>query len=244
MEQCSTSVKRLSMELGGNAPAIVFPDADIEAAASHIAAVKFGNCGQICVAPNRIFVHEAVMPAFLKVFRERAEAVRTGYGRDGDYSMGPLIHRQARQRVLDLIADAVQQGARLEMGGAAVEGPGSFMQASILTGVKPDMKMYREEVFGPVAGIISFTDTEEVLQSANETDAGLVAYVFTKSDALIERFSTELNFGEVQVNGFKYAIYLPHGGFGQSGIGKDCSELALDDYLVTKRITTRIPQHA
>lgn len=240
--QSATSVKRMSMELGGNAPVLVFKDADIEKAASDVAALKFGNCGQVCVSPNRVFVHQDIIERFEELLIEKAKKIKIGFGKDQERTMGPLINAQARIRIIEMVEDAVAKGATLISGGGVPEGfnVGHFFQPTILKGITPEMRVYREEVFGPVASLISFEDEASVLEKANDTDAGLVAYIYTRDINRIQRLSEQLEFGEVQINGFKYAIYLPHGGIKESGIGKDCSQYALDDYLIKKRVTTQL----
>ena len=239
--QGATSIKRLSMELGGNAPVLVFEDADVETAAREVAALKFGNCGQICVAPNRIFVHESLYARFAELLIGHAKAVRIGFGRDSGATMGPLIDARARDFVEALVASAVDQGAKLSCGGArpAHLTKGFFYEPTVLESVTPAMRVFREEIFGPVAPLIPFRDEADVVSMANDTEYGLVAYVYTRDLARSRRVAEALEFGEVMLNGFKYAIDLPHGGIKESGIGKDCSHYALEDYLIRKRITTR-----
>jgi len=239
--QSATSVKRLSMELGGNAPVLVFEDADVETAAREVAALKFGNCGQICVAPNRIFVHERVYDRFVELLIGHAKEVQVGFGRGSGVTMGPLIDAKAREYVEELVASAISEGARLSFGGGrpAHLSKGFFHEPTVLESVTPRMRIFREEIFGPVASLISFTDERQVVDMANDTEYGLVAYVYTRDGARSRRAAEALEFGEVMVNGFKYAIDLPHGGIKESGIGKDCSQYALEDYLIRKRITTR-----
>jgi len=238
MEKGSSSIKRYSMELGGNAPALVFPDADLTLAADTVSALKYGNAGQVCVSPNRVFVHEDVAEEFGGMLADRARAVRVGAGEEGTVDMGPLIDEGALSRVSGLVDDAVADGATVLVGGgrAAAE-TGSFFAPTVLTDVQPAMRVYREEIFGPVVSVVTFNDEAEVLAAANDTDAGLSSYVFTNDQDRIDRFVNGLRFGEIQINGVKYAIDLPHGGIKQSGLGHDCSRLALHDYLVPKRVS-------
>ncbi len=240
--QSATSVKRMSMELGGNAPVLIFEDADIEKAAADVAALKFGNCGQICVSPNRIFVHKDVYPQFRDLLIEKAKKVKIGFGKEHQPTMGPLISDKARTRVLEIIDEAVSKGAQVLVGGKVPESlhSGYFLEPTVLNGVSTDMRAYKEEVFGPVASMLTFEDEADVLKKANDTEAGLVAYIYSKNMYRIQRLSEQLEFGEVQINGFKYAIYLPHGGIKESGIGKDCSQYALDDYLIRKRVSIQL----
>lgn len=239
MELGSSSVKRYSMELGGNAPVLVFPDADLELAADTVSALKFGNAGQVCVAPNRVFVHVNVAQQFIENLIDRSRRVRVGAGPEGSVDMGPLIDEGAVRRIAGLVDDAVANGARLLTGGSRAFGldDGSYFAPTVITDIEPTMRIYQEEIFGPVISVLTFSDEAEVLAAANATQAGLSSYVFTADEELADRCARALRFGEVQVNGVKYAIDLPHGGIKQSGVGHDCSYLALNDYLVPKRVT-------
>ena len=241
----TTSIKKLGMELGGNAPFIVFEDADLDKALDLAIGLRFGNTGQICVAANRIFVHKNIYDKFLKEYVKRAADIKIGFGtkENADVFMGPMASRDSRDRMFELIEDAISKGATLEYGGKIPENlpeKGNWMEPTIISGTTPDMKLFREEIFGPVAGVMSFDTDDEVLELANDTEFGLASYIFTNDHKRIERFTEDLEFGEIQINGVKYAIYLPHGGFKNSGIGHDCSHLALDDYLVKKRVSTAI----
>lgn len=238
----NTSIKRLGMELGGNAPFIVFEDADMEAALDLAVGIKFGNCGQICVAANRFFIHEAIYDSFLKAYIERVKKLKLGFGADQKPDMGPMVSEAARKRILGLIADAVEKGAKLETGGSIPKdhSKGYWFEPTVLSNVSVDMRVFKEEIFGPIAPLMPFKSEDEVLALANDTEHGLASYLFTNDHRRIERFSKELQFGEIQVNGVKYAIYLPHGGIKNSGIGHDCSHLALEDYLVKKRVTIAV----
>ena len=242
IEQSTCSIKKFGMELGGNAPAIVFADSNLSEAASLIAALKYGNCGQICVSPNRIFVEGKVYDKFMKLFMAEVAGVKVGFGRGTGVTMGPLISREARERVQEVIADAVAHGARLTAGGHVPKGmdAGWFLEPTVLEGVVPGMRAYDEEMFGPVASIVRFENEEQLRGMVNIDSAGLSSYLFTSDHAKIQFYTRFMEYGEVHVNGCKYAIYLPHGGIKESGIGHDCSHLALDDYLHTKRITIKI----
>ena len=238
----TTSIKKLGMELGGNAPFIVFEDADFDKALDLGIALKFGNSGQICVAANRIFVHKSIYNKYLKAYIQRASKLKLGHGVDERPDMGPVVTRKDRDRMFELIEDAVGKGAKLEYGGKIPKGmeKGNWIEPSVLSGMTPEMDVFRKETFGPVAAIMPFETDDEVLALANDTEFGLASYIFTNDHKRIERFSKDLQFGEIQVNGVKYSIYLPHGGIKNSGIGHDCSHLALDDYLVKKRISVAI----
>lgn len=241
MEKGASSIKRFSMELGGNAPLLVFNDADLDLAADITCALKFGNCGQICVTPNRVLAQKEIYPAFKEKVAERAAKTRVGFvDRDGDIDMGPLIDAAAWERVNGLVQDAVAAGAALLCGGKRPDGlsAGNFYAPTVLDGVTSDMRIYKEEIFGPVISLLPFGDDDEGVRIGNDTDTGLTAYVFTRDMDRAKRCAAALRFGEIQINGVKYGIDLPHGGFKQSGVGVDCSHLALHDYLAPKRIST------
>lgn len=238
----ASSIKRMSMELGGNAPFIVFEDADINKAVADLTALKYGNCGQVCVSPNRIFIHELVYEEFMKIFLKKVNDIKIGFGIGSDVDMGPIINSASLDYLESLVNNAVKQGGKLLTGGRRSKKfiKGFFFEPTVIENIHPDMEIFKTEVFGPVAGIMSFSKDDEVLELANKTDAGLASYIYTADINRVNRFTSSLEFGEVQVNGFKYAIYLPHGGIKQSGMGHDCSYLALYDYLVKKRISITI----
>ena len=236
----ATSIKRYSMELGGNAPVLVFEDADLDLAADIVTGVKFSNAGQICVSPNRVFVAKAVLEAFTQKVVDRARAAKVGFDKHANITTGPVIDESAWTRLKGLVDDAVAGGATLLAGGERPTGmnAGHFLAPTVLAGVTETMAVYREETFGPIVSIVPFDDKTDLLRMANDCEeGGLTAYVFTRDLARAEHFSAHLRYGEIQINGVKYDIDLPHGGIGQSGVGHDCSALALHDYLVQKRIT-------
>jgi len=241
----TSSIKKLGMELGGNAPFIVFEDADFDTALNLAIGLKFGNAGQICVAANRIYVHKNIYDKFLKAYVEKVSELKIGFGtkENPDVFMGPVASRKDRDRMFDIINDATSKGGKIEYGNkipAHLPENGNWIEPTVISGATQDMMLFRKETFGPVAGIMSFETDDEVLELANDTEYGLASYIFTNNHKRIERFTEELEFGEIQINGVKYAIYLPHGGIKNSGIGHDCSHLALDDYLVKKRISTAL----
>ena len=238
----ATTIKRHSMELGGNAPVIVREDADLDLAADTIAALKFGNAGQTCVSPNPILAQVSVHDALRDRLIERARDVRVGFGPEGSVGMGPLIDEDAASRVRALVAEAAASGATLHVGGGVPEGAATpaFVEPTVLSGITDTMAVWREDVFGPVVSMSAYGTDEEAVARANDTEAGLTAYVFTRDGRRADALAARLRFGEVQVNGVRYAIDLPHGGFRQSGVGHDCSPLALDDYLAVKRVTRRV----
>lgn len=240
MRTGATSIKRYSMELGGNAPVLVFEDADLDLAADIVTGVKFSNAGQICVSPNRVFVAKAVLEAFTQKVVDRARAAKVGFDKHANITTGPVIDESAWTRLKGLVDDAVAGGATLLAGGERPTGmnAGHFLAPTVLAGVTETMAVYREETFGPIVSIVPFDDKTDLLRMANDCEeGGLTAYVFTRDLARAEHFSAHLRYGEIQINGVKYDIDLPHGGIGQSGVGHDCSALALHDYLVQKRIT-------
>ncbi len=238
----ATSIKKLGMELGGNAPFIVFEDAAIDKALDLAIGIKFGNSGQICVAANRFFVHSSLYDTFLEKYIERVNKIKLGFGIDQKPDMGPMVTRNDRDRMFELIEDAVAKGGKVLIGGKIPSGKetGNWMEPTVISGMTTEMRLFQEETFGPIAPFMSFDNDEEVLALANDTEFGLASYIFTDSNERIHYFSEQLAFGEVQVNGVKYAIYLPHGGIKNSGIGHDCSHLALEDYLVKKRVSVAL----
>lgn len=237
----STTIKHFSLELGGNAPAIVYPDADLGEAAMRIVTLKFSNAGQICVAPNRCLVHDSIYEEFLELAVERAGAIRLGSGRMEGPLMGPLMTQSARQHALELVADAVAAGAKVVCGGGIPKEPaqGFFMEPTILRDVKPDMRVSREEIFGPVLPVIRYSDADDVLAMANDTPYGLAAYVFTTDLSTALRAAEELQAGSVCVNEHHFGVHLPHCGHKQSGVGMDRSPYSLEEYLTLKRVSIR-----
>ena len=227
MAASCTSIKHFSVELGGNAPVVVYPDADIRDAANKIIDLKFANSGQVCVSPNRCFVHESVYKEFLRCAKERAESVQ----------MGPMITDKARQFVLGLVESAKADGAEVVCGGKATEGEGYFMEPTILSKVKTKMDVATKEIFGPVLPVISYTDSDDEIALANDTPYGLAAYVFTSSLSNGLRAARDIQAGSVCVNEPHYSVQLPHGGLKQSGIGKDCSRYSIAEYLTLKRVS-------
>ena len=240
MKTGATSIKRYSMELGGNAPVLVFADADLDLAADIVTAVKFNNAGQICVTPNRVYIEDSIAEEFTAKVVDRAKSTLVGFDKNKDVVTGPMIDGRAWKRVKGLIDGAVANGAKLLAGGDRPEGfdKGHFLAPTVLGDVTEDMKIYQSEIFGPVVSLMNFKGEETLLEKANDCDeGGLTAYIFTKDLAKAESYAAQLRYGEVQINGVKYDIDLPHGGIGQSGFGHDCSHLALHDYLAVKRIT-------
>ncbi|TXF87972.1 aldehyde dehydrogenase family protein [Neolewinella aurantiaca] len=241
-QSSATSLKRFSMECGGNAPFVVLEDADLEAAISLGAGLKTGNSGQICVAPNRFLVHESVIDEFTEGMRQKFAATKLGFGEAEQPDMGPLTNRGSVDKVNGIVQQARAQGAKLVFGGKALDRAGYYYEPTILRLDDAHAPVLQREIFGPVAIIVPFATRGEALAIANDTDGGLASYVFTTNPDAMAFFADKLEFGEVQINGVKYDIYLPHGGIKNSGFGVDCSELALDDYLIRKRVSRAISQ--
>lgn len=237
MKTACTSVKHFSVELGGNAPVLVYPDADVAMAAEKIVGLKYANTGQVCVSPNRCFVHESVTEAFTRAAAAQIDRIVLGAGDGSGPRMGPMISNQARDEVLALVRSAVDEGAELVRGGHAVDGPGFFMQPTLLRGVKAGMEVAKHEVFGPVLSVISFGDEDDPIALANDSAYGLASYVFTRDLATGLRAAKEIQSGSVCVNEPHYSVQLPHGGMKQSGVGRDCSRYSIEEYLTLKRVS-------
>ncbi|MDQ0340566.1 succinate-semialdehyde dehydrogenase/glutarate-semialdehyde dehydrogenase [Caldalkalibacillus uzonensis] len=239
MEQSAKTVKKVSLELGGHAPYIVFNDADLDLAVDGLMINKFQNNGQTCICANRIFVHSEVADAFTVKLVEKVKGLKVGNGLDPANQVGPLIHQQALEKVMEHVQDAVSKGAVIVAGGQPLtEGEyarGNFYQPTVLCGVTPDMKVYREETFGPVAPIIVFNTDEEVVQMANDTPYGLAAYLYTRDLARTMRVSNELEYGMVGINASTLGyVQAPFGGIKQSGMGREGGRHGLEDYLEYK----------
>ncbi|MEM7284121.1 MAG: aldehyde dehydrogenase family protein [Pseudomonadota bacterium] len=232
-----TSLKRYSMECGGNAPFIVAEDADLALAVELGSALKVGNAGQICVSPNRFLVHESVINEFCAKLKARFDNIKLGFGRDSQSDMGPLASALALQRVVSIVTEAQTQGAQLICGGNQRDGAGYYYLPTVLKLNDTAAPVLQEEIFGPVAIVVPFSTREDVLAAANAVTTGLASYVFSADEALLQYFAEHLEFGEVMLNGVKYDIYLPHGGVKDSGMGWDCSPLARNADLGRKRVT-------
>ncbi|MDO7085185.1 aldehyde dehydrogenase family protein [Pseudocolwellia sp. AS88] len=239
MQMACTSVKHFSVELGGNAPVIVYDDAEVKKAAHSIIDLKYGNSGQVCVSPNRCFVHESVYQEFITEAKAHAEGLVLGAGRGEGRRMGPVINEKERGRILSLVDDAVAQGATLTLGGKipASKAKGYYMEPTILTDVTVDMSVARNEIFGPVLPVIPFSDADDIIALANDCEYGLSAYVYTTNLKRAMQAANEIQAGSVCINEVHYAVHLPHGGLKQSGVGKDCSRYSLEEYLTNKRVS-------
>jgi succinate-semialdehyde dehydrogenase/glutarate-semialdehyde dehydrogenase len=234
MTQAAQTVKRVSLELGGNAPFIVFDDADVDAAVEGAIASKFRNAGQTCVCANRILVQDAIHDAFVERFTAATAALRVGNGFDDGVEQGPLIDERALAKVLDHIDDAVGRGAEVALGGRAHELGGTFFEPTVLTGATADMRIAVEETFGPVAPIFRFATEQDAIDLANATESGLAAYFYTRDLGRAWRVGEALEFGVVGVNtGLISYEGAPFGGVKQSGLGREGSRQGLDDYLET-----------
>lgn len=240
-EKAARQVKRVSMELGGHAPFIVFPDADPVHAAKGAALVKLLNTGQACISPNRIFVHRSIAGDFIATLADRVGKMRAGNGMEDGVAVGPLINQPSLDRMERQIADAIDKGATLVSGGSRLAGPavdnGFFFAPTVLSDVTADMLIYREETFGPVAPIIVFDDEQEVVRMANDTDYGLASYIYTNDLARALRVAERLRFGMVGINDINpTAACAPFGGVKESGLGREGAQEGIHEYLETKLI--------
>ena len=237
IRDAADTVKKVSMELGGNAPLIVFDDADLDMALDVSVPAKYANCGQVCVAPDRFFVHESLHDRFVEGFVERASKIKLGDGLDPETGMGPLIKAGSLESVDGIVQSAVADGATLALGGKRAAGfnEGHFYEPTVLTGATDGMAVFAEENFGPVAAIISFAEEEEALQRANGSAMGLSAYAFTSSPDRARRAVATLKSGMVGINSFALAAAeAPFGGTNYSGLGREGGSEGIDDYLETK----------
>ncbi|HNP37874.1 MAG TPA: NAD-dependent succinate-semialdehyde dehydrogenase [Woeseiaceae bacterium] len=235
IEQCAATVKRTSMELGGNAPFIVFDDADIDEAVKGAIICKFRNAGQTCVCANRIMVQDSVYDEFCEKFRAATEKLQLGNGNDEGVNLGPLINEGAAKSVFKFIDDAVAKGANVVVGGTPSDLGSCFVPPTILSNVNDDMRVFREEIFGPVAPIFRFSTEEEAVQMANDTEFGLACYFYSRDIGRIWRVGEALEYGIVGINeGIISNEMAPFGGVKESGQGREGSKYGLDDYLEIK----------
>lgn len=233
MRQCADTMKRVSLELGGNAPFIVFEDADLDKAVDGLMVAKYRNAGQTCVCANRIFVHDKVHDAFAHKLADKVATLKVGPGNEDGVQVGPLIDQNAKIKVQNQMSDAQKKGATLVYGGESLEG--NFVQPSVLSHATEDMLCFREETFGPMAPLFRFSTEEEVIRMANDTDAGLAAYFFTESLSRTWRVSEALEYGMVGINnGHVSTTEAPFGGVKQSGQGREGSKYGIDDYVEIK----------
>ena len=237
MAQCAKGIKRVSLELGGNAPFIVFDDADLDAAVEGAMASKFRNTGQTCVCANRLFVQAGVYDAFAEKLCAAVARLRVGDGLAGATDQGPLIDTKALEKVEEHVADATAKGARIALGGKRHALGGTFYEPTVLLDVNPDMRITHEETFGPVAPLFRFETEEQAIALANDTEAGLAGYFYTRDLARAFRVAEALECGIVGVNtGLVSTEVAPFGGIKQSGIGREGSKYGLDDYTELKYV--------
>jgi succinate-semialdehyde dehydrogenase/glutarate-semialdehyde dehydrogenase len=237
IEQSAEQILRVSMELGGNAPFVVFEDADLDAAVEGALTAKMRNVGEACTAANRFHVHESVAEEFSRRLAERMGALRVGRGTETDTDVGPLIDDRQRAIVTELVGDAAERGARVLTGGHALDGPGYFYAPTVLAGVPSDARVLAEEIFGPVAPVAAFATEDEAVSAANRTPYGLVAYLYTRDLARALRVAERLETGMVGLNqGVVSNPAAPFGGVKQSGFGREGGFEGIDEYLETKYV--------
>ena len=237
MKQVAPTIKKLSLELGGNAPFIVFDDADLDAAADGAIISKFRNAGQTCVCANRLFVHDKVYDAFTAKLAQRVRALKVGSGVEAGVTQGPLIDAAALAKVEEHVADATAKGAQIATGGRRHALGGTFYEPTVLTGVTADMKIFREETFGPVAPLIRFGSDAEVIELANRTEFGLASYFYSRDIGRIWRVAEALEYGMVGVNtGLITTEVAPFGGVKQSGLGREGSKYGIEEYVEVKYV--------
>ncbi|WP_112248392.1 NAD-dependent succinate-semialdehyde dehydrogenase [Kribbella monticola] len=241
IEQSADQVLRTSMELGGNAPLIVFEDADLDKAVEGTMLAKMRNGGEACTAANRIYVHSSVIDAFGAKLTERMKALKVGRGTGDGVDVGPLIDAKQRDKVAELVDDAVSQGADVLLGGSVAEGNGYFYPPTVLAGVPASARLQKEEIFGPVAPLTAFDDEDEAIRMANDTEFGLVSYLFTKDLSRALRVSEALESGMVGLNqGIVSNPAAPFGGVKQSGLGREGGTVGIDEYLDVKYIAVAL----
>jgi succinate-semialdehyde dehydrogenase/glutarate-semialdehyde dehydrogenase len=237
MRQVAPTIKKISLELGGNAPFIVFDDADLDAAAEGAMISKYRNAGQTCVCANRFFVHAAVYDAFAAKLVKRVEALKVGPGTRSGVTQGPLINAEAVDKVDAHLRDAKANGANVATGGKRHALGGTFYEPTVLTGVTPSMQIFREETFGPVAPLIRFNDDAEVVELANRTEFGLAAYFYSRDIGRIWRVAEALEYGMVGVNtGLITTEVAPFGGMKQSGLGREGAKYGIDEFVEVKYV--------
>ncbi|UFN50450.1 NAD-dependent succinate-semialdehyde dehydrogenase [Roseomonas sp. OT10] len=235
LEQCAATIKKTSMELGGNAPFLVFDDADLDAAVQGVMASKYRNTGQTCVCANRILVQEGVYDAFAAKLKTAVEALKVGNGMEPGVTQGPLINADAVEKVEEHIADATGKGARILTGGHRHEKGGNFFQPTVLTDVPDDALIFREETFGPVAPLFKFRTEEEGVRLANASEFGLAAYFYARDIGRIFRVAEAIESGIIGINeGIISSEVAPFGGVKQSGLGREGSKYGIEDYLEIK----------
>ncbi|MDA0362331.1 MAG: NAD-dependent succinate-semialdehyde dehydrogenase [Proteobacteria bacterium] len=235
IRQAADTVKKVSMELGGNAPFIVFDDADLDKAVDGAIVSKFRNSGQTCVCANRIYVQSGVYENFVSKFKTAVAKMKVGDGREAGVEQGPLIDISAVEKVEELLKDAIEKGAKVILGGKRHERGESFFEPTIVTGADQSMRFAKEEIFGPLAPVFKFETEDEVISMANDTDFGLCSYAYTRDVGRIMRLNSKLEYGMIGVNsGLITTVEAPFGGVKESGLGKEGGSQGLEDYLDTK----------
>jgi succinate-semialdehyde dehydrogenase/glutarate-semialdehyde dehydrogenase len=231
-------MKRVTMELGGHSPVIVFDDADIDRAATMLAKFKIRNAGQVCVSPTRFYVQKKAYDKFLAKFLDVLKNVKIGNGLDEGVEMGPLAHERRVPAITRFVEDARKRGATIELGGDAMSGKGFFFPPTVITGLKDDSLLMTEEPFGPIAPVVPFDNIDEVITRANSLPFGLSSYIFTNSLQTATKISNSIEAGMVNINHFGSALpETPFGGIKDSGIGSEGGSETFDGYLVTKFVT-------
>ncbi|MDC3193453.1 NAD-dependent succinate-semialdehyde dehydrogenase [Alphaproteobacteria bacterium] len=235
MRQSADSVKKMSLELGGNAPLLVFDDANLDVAVEGAMLSKYRNAGQTCVCANRIFVQDGIYDEFAKRLAKKSAAMKVGNGLDAGVEQGPLIDQQGFDKVTAHVDDALAKGATALVGGKPHELGGTYYEPTVLTNMDSSMRMFREETFGPVAGLFRFTDEAEAIEAANDTEFGLAAYLFTENASRLFRASEALEYGIVAANtGIFSSEVGPFGGVKNSGLGREGSKYGIDEFLEIK----------
>ncbi|MFC6382278.1 NAD-dependent succinate-semialdehyde dehydrogenase [Psychrobacter glacincola] len=235
MAQCAPTIKKLSLELGGNAPFIVFDDADLEKAADGLIASKYRNAGQTCVCANRVYVQDSIKDKFLDIFIKKVAELKVGNGMEEGVNVGPLINEKALQKVQALLKDALDKGATLIAGGSTNNTSALAYNPTVITDISADMDIASEEIFGPIAPVFTFSSEEEVIRAANDTIYGLAAYFYSSDYARAWRVTEGLEYGMVGHNtGMLSTEVAPFGGVKQSGFGREGSKYGIEEYVVTK----------
>jgi succinate-semialdehyde dehydrogenase/glutarate-semialdehyde dehydrogenase len=237
LEQCAEKVLRTSMELGGNAPFLVFDDADLDKAVEGAMQAKMRNMGEACTAANRFLVHRSVADVFAEKLAARMGALTVGRGTEEGVQVGPLVNAKGREKVTALVDDALEKGATVVVGGDPVDGPGWFYRPTVLTGVPLEARLSREEIFGPVAAITVFDTDDDAVAAANDTEFGLVSYLFTENITRALRVSEQLESGMVGLNtGLVSNPAAPFGGVKESGLGREGGTVGIEEFLETKYV--------